>query len=474
MDACDDNYQAEEAAFMEELNTIYSEVDNQLSLLPQLSIARMDPLSQVFSLRWNQHQTNMLSVFDKLLQSEAFADVTLACDGGSLKCHKIVLAASSDYFQKLFMDSNSDHPIVFLKDVKASQVRAILDYVYKGEVSVAQDELPALLKVAEMLKIKGMIEENAKNGGEQKDGTMIHPQRCSSPSAPPNSTVPPNGDSIISSPSALSMPNPSKTPTSIHPPHGAIPPNFRPFLTPPGGNSTPPFPMWPLPGLFPGAHNIFGRHDDRKDLSPGPRDRSKMSSGSSSDKEIPLPPLIPRENCDDRDGKHGFEKDSEYNNEKSPRSGNFGNGEGKLDNIAGYVPAQRLEWKRYKQYTRNDIMQAIEEVRKGKSALQVSKKFNIPSRTLYDKVKKMGITTGRQQQRKSMNNSNYNAYSAAFPNLNMMSGISNLHEGISQLDPYKSLMERMKDEERTDPKEPEEKAGSERKDLGPMPFSILP
>ena len=94
----------------------------------------------------------------------------------------------------------------------------------------------------------------------------------------------------------------------------------------------------------------------------------------------------------------------------------------------------------------------------------MSKKFNIPSRTLYDKVKKMGITTGRQQQRKSMNNTNYNgqssiwcpsppvkltcfvsAYSAAFPSLNMMSGISNLHEGISQLDPYKSLMERMKD-----------------------------
>jgi hypothetical protein len=35
----------------------------------------------------------------------------------------------------------------------------------------------------------------------------------------------------------------------------------------------------------------------------------------------------------------------------------------------------------------------------------VSKKFNIPSRTLYDKVKKMGITTGRQQQRKSMGGS---------------------------------------------------------------------
>ncbi len=36
-------------------------------------------------------------------------------------------------------------------------------------------------------------------------------------------------------------------------------------------------------------------------------------------------------------------------------------------NIANYVPNQRLEWKRYKQYTRNDIMAAIEEVKKGNS-----------------------------------------------------------------------------------------------------------
>ena len=57
----------------------------------------------------------MFTVFERLLHSEAFTDVTLACDGGSLKCHKIVLAASSDYFQKLFIDNSSEHPIVFLK-----------------------------------------------------------------------------------------------------------------------------------------------------------------------------------------------------------------------------------------------------------------------------------------------------------------------------------------------------------------------
>merc|ERR1719461_2448269 len=174
------------------------------NLLPQLSISRMDPLSQVFSLRWNQHQSNMLTVFEKLLASEAFTDVTLACDGGSIKCHKIVLAASSDYFQKLFMDSASEHPIVFLKDVKAFQIRAILDYMYRGEVSVAQDELPALLRVAEMLKVKGMIEENT------KADTKLPAPRCSSPGsgAPPNSIVPPNGESPAPAPAPVtsSMP----------------------------------------------------------------------------------------------------------------------------------------------------------------------------------------------------------------------------------------------------------------------------
>ena len=378
----------------------------------------------MFSLRWNQHQTNMLSVFDKLLQSEvifnnilmtevlgmrsqictriiillsfstkispqAFCDVTLACDGGSLKCHKIVLAASSDYFQKLFIDNNSEHPIVFLKDVQVSQVKAILDYMYRGEVSVAQQELPALLRVAELLRVKGMIEENkeAKLEGESEKKEV---RQGSTDSAPPNSVVPPTSSNGHTTSSAPLSPHP---PTSrpLVPPPGAIPPNFRPFLTPPGSTSTPPFPMWPLPGLLPGAYNLFNQRD-RKDLSPGPKDRHKMASGSSSDKDLPLPPLIPREQGEEREGGaksaglngDGGEDDrtpfphdprNPYNNDKSPNSqqqyaggagGHGNNGNMKLEGIAGYVPAQRLEWKRYKQYTRNDIMAAIEEVKTGK------------------------------------------------------------------------------------------------------------
>lgn len=63
--------------------------------------------------------------------------------------------------------------------------------------------------------------------------------------------------------------------------------------------------------------------------------------------------------------------------------------------------SQKPEWKRYKQYTRHDINSAIECVRNGMSALQASRKFGVPSRTLYDKVKKLGITTGTPRNRSS-------------------------------------------------------------------------
>ena len=115
------------------------------SLLPQLSIAKMDPLSQVFCLKWNNHQNNLLTVLDHLYQTEAFCDVTLACDNTSIKCHKMILSACSSYFQTLFMENTCEHPIVFLKDIKIRGVRAILDYMYKGEVNVAQEELPGTI-----------------------------------------------------------------------------------------------------------------------------------------------------------------------------------------------------------------------------------------------------------------------------------------------------------------------------------------
>ncbi|GLV39075.1 tramtrack [Carabus blaptoides fortunei] len=116
--------------------------------------------SQRFCLRWNNHQSNLLSVFDQLLHDESFVDVTLAVEGQLLRAHKMVLSACSPYFQALFVNHPDKHPIVILKDVPYSDMKSLLDFMYRGEVSVDQDRLTAFLRVAESLRIKGLTEVN--------------------------------------------------------------------------------------------------------------------------------------------------------------------------------------------------------------------------------------------------------------------------------------------------------------------------
>lgn len=126
-----------------------------------------------FCLRWNNYQLNLLSVFEQLLEKQLFVDVTLCCEGGySVKAHKIVLSACSPYFQALFNDTPCDHPIVILKDVQWSDLKSILSFMYKGEIHVSQDQIGPLLKLAELLKIRGLSEE-------QTDGREVLSQKVS-------------------------------------------------------------------------------------------------------------------------------------------------------------------------------------------------------------------------------------------------------------------------------------------------------
>ncbi|CAG9814991.1 unnamed protein product [Phaedon cochleariae] len=111
---------------------------------------------QQFCVRWNSYQTNLQNAFPKLLTSEHFVDVTLACENEMLKCHKVVLSACSTYFEKLLLENPCQHPIIFMKDMKFSEMQSLVDFMYKGEVNVTQDDLPSLLKSAEALQIRGL------------------------------------------------------------------------------------------------------------------------------------------------------------------------------------------------------------------------------------------------------------------------------------------------------------------------------
>lgn len=129
---------------------------------------------QQFCLRWNNYQSNLTNVFDQLLQSESFVDVTLACDGHSVKAHKMVLSACSPYFQSLFFENPCQHPIVIMRDIKWPELKAAVEFMYKGEINVSQEQIGPLLKVAESLKIRGLADVN----GEQD---LVAPEMASAP-----------------------------------------------------------------------------------------------------------------------------------------------------------------------------------------------------------------------------------------------------------------------------------------------------
>ncbi|XP_026830787.1 protein jim lovell isoform X3 [Ooceraea biroi] len=142
---------------------------------------------QQFCLRWNNHQSTLIQNFDTLLESGTLVDCTLAAEGKYLKAHKVVLSACSPYFEGLLSEHYDKHPVFILKDVKFKELKAMMDYMYRGEVNISQDQLAALLKAAESLQIKGL--SDSKTGGSSK--TESRPQKIISvpPLQPPVSSL---------------------------------------------------------------------------------------------------------------------------------------------------------------------------------------------------------------------------------------------------------------------------------------------
>ena len=166
---------------------------------------------------------------------------------------------------------NEQYSNFCFQDITFLQIRALLDYMYKGEVSVQEEELPALLKIAEALKVKGLVESD---------------------------------DNLA----AKKITSSSKT------------------LKNGGGK------VWPV-------------------------STSKLMK-TETDGDDPGTLVIDEESNDMAIAPVEVDYDPSYVNEDTPPA------PGMVKTIG---PNGKVEWKRYKQYTKDDILAAIEEVKAGKN-----------------------------------------------------------------------------------------------------------
>jgi broad-like protein len=105
--------------------------------------------SEKFCLRWNNFQSNISSAFRKLRNDNDFFDVTLSCDNEQIQAH----------FRDILRRNPHQHPLLYLRGVRFCDLQSVLNFMYHGEVNVAQDELNSFRMFVEDLRIKGLTQK---------------------------------------------------------------------------------------------------------------------------------------------------------------------------------------------------------------------------------------------------------------------------------------------------------------------------
>ncbi|XP_011060326.1 PREDICTED: transcription factor GAGA-like isoform X1 [Acromyrmex echinatior] len=116
----------------------------------------MGSSGQLYSLSWGEFSSSLASAVQLLRGDGDLVDVTLAAGGRSFPAHKIVLCAASPFLLDLLKSTPCQHPVVMLAGIGADDLESLLEFVYRGEVSVEPAQLPSLLQAAHCLSIHGL------------------------------------------------------------------------------------------------------------------------------------------------------------------------------------------------------------------------------------------------------------------------------------------------------------------------------
>jgi hypothetical protein len=106
-----------------------------------------------FCLKWNDFQQNARLSFVELRGDRDFADVTLACEDHEIEAHKAILSASSPFFSKILRKNKHSHPLIYMRGMKATELTAIVDFIYLGEVNIYQQNLESFLTLADEIEL---------------------------------------------------------------------------------------------------------------------------------------------------------------------------------------------------------------------------------------------------------------------------------------------------------------------------------
>jgi len=119
--------------------------------------------------KWYDFESNIRESFKELRENQNYFDVTIATeDGHTFEAHKIILSAGSQFFSNILKQINHPSPFIYLKGMDKIELEHVLNFLYNGEVLMAQDELNSFLETAKELQVKG-LQSNQEDKSYQKE-----------------------------------------------------------------------------------------------------------------------------------------------------------------------------------------------------------------------------------------------------------------------------------------------------------------
>merc|ERR1712096_385228 len=133
-----------------QLHTLIESINNILKMAPH----------ETFLLRLNEFEDVIKSCWQELQRENDFCDITLACEDRQIETHKFVISAFSPVLRNILKLHQNPHPLIYLRKVKYINLQNLINFMYQGEVEVAEEDLHSFLEAAEDLNIRGLSEAN--------------------------------------------------------------------------------------------------------------------------------------------------------------------------------------------------------------------------------------------------------------------------------------------------------------------------
>merc|ERR1711915_597852 len=97
----------------------------------------------------------------------------VAEEESEISAHKVILASSSSFFKRILIKHSQKKPIIYLNGIRFSDLQAIVNFIYLGEVEVRQEHLDTFLRAAKILEVKGITDETGSLEEEAPVGPLI-------------------------------------------------------------------------------------------------------------------------------------------------------------------------------------------------------------------------------------------------------------------------------------------------------------